>query len=61
MTDEEEFSARSSSNGRGKAMLGYCSIADAEWGVSYLIRLARRMRCGFVRSSLRTYHKPRNA
>ena len=24
-----------SSNGRGMAMLGYCYIADAGWGVSY--------------------------
>ena len=30
MTDEEEFLPASSSNGRGKAMLGYCYIADAE-------------------------------
>jgi hypothetical protein len=38
MTDEEEpLLPAPSSNGRGKVMLGYCYIADAEWGVSYLI------------------------
>jgi hypothetical protein len=31
MTDEEEFSARSSSNGRGKVTHGFCSIAAGEW------------------------------
>ena len=44
MTDEEEFSARSSSNGRGKAKHGYCSIAAGEWGVLYLIRTIKA--CG---------------
>ena len=31
MTDEEEFAARSHSNGRGKATCGYCTIAAGEW------------------------------
>ena len=44
MTEEEEFSARSHSNGRGKATQhGYCSIADGEWGVWYLIRTIRHV------------------
>ena len=31
MTDEEEFLPAPSSNGRGKATHGYCSIAAGEW------------------------------
>jgi hypothetical protein len=31
MTDEEEFYAAPSSNERGKATDGYCSIAAGEW------------------------------
>ena len=30
MTDEEEFSAAPSSNGRGRATHGYCSIAAGD-------------------------------
>jgi hypothetical protein len=32
--DEEEFAARSSSNGHGKATHGYCSIVGGEWAAS---------------------------
>ena len=31
MTDKEEFLPAPSSNGRGKATHGYCSIAAGEW------------------------------
>ena len=31
MTDEEEFLPAPSSNGRGKATVGYCPIAAGEW------------------------------
>jgi hypothetical protein len=44
MTTKKSSLPAPSSNGRGKAMLGYCYIADAEWGVSYLIRTIKA--CG---------------
>jgi hypothetical protein len=38
MTDEEEFAARAQLKWTPDGDAGYCYIADAEWGVSYLIR-----------------------
>ena len=38
MTDQDEFAARSSSNGRGKETHGYCSIAASEWAAWFRTR-----------------------
>jgi hypothetical protein len=58
MTDEEEFAARAQLKWTPDGDAGYCYIADAEWGVSYLIRTPRHVAISQSRRHPKRHDQP---